>query len=161
MGDFAFDVAKGREVEFYGRVDSNDPANSALKIVVLAHAGLEGDNVLRTYATLSALLAAANNEVTNTNYSRKTLTDADLASYTVNNTTHSITLPLPSQTFGSIAAGDLWSKALICMDFDTTSGTDADIIPITAQDVRFNRAPLSPDGGSIVFSWPNGLLVAA
>jgi hypothetical protein len=159
MGQFSFDIAKGREVELYGRVDGNDPANSALKIVVLAQSGLEADNVLRTYATLAALLAS-NNEVTNTNYARKTLTDASLAAYTVDTTTHATTLPLPPQTFASIQPGDVWAKALVCYDADTTSGTDADIIPVTAQDIRLNNVPVPPDGGNIIFSWPSGLLVA-
>ena len=94
MADFVFDVARGREVEIYGRVDLNDPANSAFKIVVLALVGLEVDATLRTYQDLATLLAASNNEVTNTGYLRKTLTDADLAVYTVDYSAHLITLPL-------------------------------------------------------------------
>lgn len=160
MGQFAFDVARGREVELYGRVDGNDPANSAFKIVVLALSGLESDEILRTYATLADLLAASNNEVTNTGYSRKTLTDADLSAYTVDTTTHAITLQLPAQTYTSIQPGDTWSKALLCYDNDTTSSTDANIIPVTGQDIRLDGAPVPPDGGTIGFSWPNGWLVA-
>ena len=34
MADFVFNIAKGRVAEFYNRVDTNDPANSALVIVV-------------------------------------------------------------------------------------------------------------------------------
>ena len=160
MADFMFDVARGREVEIYSRVDSNDPANSAFVIVVLALVGLEVDSTLRTYPDLASLLAASNNEVTNTGYSRKTLTDADLAVYTVDYTAHLITLPLPTQVYTTIAVGDTWAKALVTYDSDTTSGTDANIIPITAQDIRLFSAPLSPNGGDITFSWPNGLLVA-
>lgn len=160
MADFLFDVARGREVEIYGRVDSNDPANSAFKIVVLALVGLEVDATLRTYPDLASLLAASNNEVTNTGYSRKTLTDADLAAYTVDYTAHSITLPLPSQVYAAVDVGDTWAKALVTYDSDTTSGTDANIIPVSAQDIRLNGAPLSPNGGAITFSWPSGLLIA-
>jgi hypothetical protein len=160
VANFAFDVALGREVEFYSRVDSNDPANSALIIVVLAHTGIESDSVLKQYATLSALLAASNNEVTNTNYARKTLTDADLAAYTVDTSAHSITLPLPTQTYTAIAVGDTWSKALVCYDSDTTGGTDANIIPVASQDIRLSGAPLVPNGGNITFTWLSGLLVA-
>ena len=160
MSDFLFDVARGREVEIYGRVDGNDPANSAFKIVVLALVGLEDDTTLRTYPDLAALLAASNNEVTNTNYARKTLTDADLAVYTVDYSAHLITLPLPTQVYTGIDVGDTWAKALVTYDSDTTSGTDANIVPVTAQDIRLFSAPLSPNGGDITFSWPNGLLVA-
>jgi len=160
MSDFGFDVARGREVEFYGRVDGNDPANSAFIILVLALVGLEADDTLRTYADLASLLAASNNEVTNTGYARITLTDASLAAYTVDYTAHTITLPLPTQVYVAVDVGDTWSKALICYDSDTTSGTDANIIPVTAQDIRLNSAPLVPNGGAITFSWPSGLLVA-
>ena len=160
MADFVFDVARGREVEIYGRVDLNDPANSAFKIVVLALVGLEVDATLRTYQDLATLLAASNNEVTNTGYLRKTLTDADLAVYTVDYSAHLITLPLPTQLYTGVDTGDTWAKALVTYDSDTTSGTDANIVPITAQDIRLAAAPLSPNGGSVTFSWPQGLLIA-
>ena len=160
MADFPFDVARGREVEIYGRVDTNDPANSAFTIVVLALVGLESDDVLRTYPDLASLLAASNNEVTNTGYARITLTDADLAVYTVDYSAHLITLPLPTQVYPAVDVGDTWAKALVTYDSDTTSGTDATIVPITAQDIRLYSAPLSPNGGAVTFSWPQGLLVA-
>jgi hypothetical protein len=160
MSDFVFDITRGREVELYGRVDGNDPTNSAFKIIVLSLVGLEVDSTLRTYQDLATLLAASNNEVTNTGYSRITLTDADLSVYTVDYTAHLITLPLPSQVYTGIAVGDTWAKALVTYDSDTTSGTDANIIPVTAQDIRLYSAPLVPNGGDITFSWPNGLLVA-
>lgn len=160
MSGFVFDVARGREVELYGRVDGNDPANSAFVIVVLALVGLEADTTLRTYPDLASLLAASNNEVTNTGYGRITLTDADLAAYTVDYAAHLITLPLPTQVYPAVDVGDTWSKALILYDSDTTSGTDANIIPVTAQDIRLFSAPLAPNGGAITFSWPQGLLVA-
>lgn len=128
--------------------------------MVLAYSGLEADETLRTYSTLSALLAASNNEVTNTNYARKTLTDADLSAYSVDTSSHSITLPLPTQTWSSVGVGDAWAKLLVCYDADTSSGTDADILPVTAQDIKLNRAPLSPIGSDITLSWPSGLLIA-
>lgn len=160
MANFVFDVARGREVEIYSRVDGNDPTNSAFVIVVLAYTGLEADNTLKTYSTLAALLAASNNEPTNTGYVRKTLTDADLSAYTVDTSAHSITLPLPTQVYAAVDAGDSWAKALVTYDSDTTSGTDASIVPVTAQDIRLNSALLAPNGGPVTFSWPNGLLVA-
>ena len=160
MADFIFDVARGREVEIYGRVDLNDPANSAFKIVVLALVGLEVDSTLRTYQDLATLLAASNNEVTNTGYTRITLTDADLAVYSVDYSAHLITLPLPTQVYTGVGVGDTWAKALVTYDSDTTSGTDANIVPISAQDVRLFSAPLSPNGGDVTFSWPQGLVIA-
>lgn len=159
MSGFSFNVAKGREVEFHSRVDGNDPANSALIVVVLAASGLEPDATLQAYTTLSAILAASNNEVTNTNYARKTLTDADLNAYTV---ASEIELPLADQTFTSIAAGDSWRKLLICYDSDTTGGTDANIVPVKAFDVisDVTGSAVIPNGNNIIFGFPNGYHVA-
>lgn len=159
MANFTFDESRGREVELYKRVDTNDPANSAFIIVVLSYVGIEVDDTLKSYATLAALIAA-NPEVTNAGYARKTVTDADLAAYTVDYTAHSITLYLPQQTYVGIGVGDFWGKCVVSYDSDTTSGTDANIIPVTAQDIRLNSAPIAPNGGDVQFTWPTGLLVA-
>jgi hypothetical protein len=35
VADFVYNIAKGRVAELYNRVDSNDPANSVLVIVVI------------------------------------------------------------------------------------------------------------------------------
>ena len=161
MAAFTFDYALGREVELYNRVDTNDPTNSALLMVVLAATGLEADNTLRTYATLSTLLAASNNEVTNTNYARKTLTDADLTAFSPNTTSHRTTLSLPLQTFTAIAAGDSWSKVLICYDNDTTGGTDANVIPVTAADLRVSNAVIVPNGSNIVVDFSSGFVICS
>jgi hypothetical protein len=80
MADFVFNIAKGRVVEYYNRVKSNDPSPSALVIaVVLATSGLESDATLKDKDDLAALVSGATNEATNTGYARKTLTDSDLA----------------------------------------------------------------------------------
>lgn len=142
---FVFNIAKGRTVELYNRVKSNDPANSALIIVVLATSGLETDAVLKDKADLTALVAGSTNEVTNTNYARKTLTDSDLATFPgPDNTADVYYVDLPDQTYTSVAAGDGWSKVVVCYDADTTGGTDTNIIPLTCHDVT-----IVPDGNSI------------
>ena len=78
MASFVFNISKGRGVEFYNRVQSNDPANSALIVLALASTGVEADNVLEDKETLFDILAGTTAEPTNTGYSRKTITDADL-----------------------------------------------------------------------------------
>lgn len=163
MANFTFDIALGREVEFHNRVDGNDPANSALILVVLASAGLEADSVLRTYATLSALLAASTNEVTNAGYARKTLTDANIGPPTVNTTTHRTTLSFTTalQTFAAIGAGDAWRKILVCYDNDTTGGTDANIVPVTAHDLLISNAAVVPNGNNINVDFSLGYCIAS
>ena len=78
MADFIFNIAKGRVVEYYNRVKGNDPTNSALIIVVIDANG-DTDATMKDRDELAALLGGTANEVTNTNYARKTLTDAELA----------------------------------------------------------------------------------
>lgn len=160
MSAFQFNVSLGREVEFFNRVDGNDPANSAFIMVVLALAGLESDSVLKDYDTLSALLAGASNEVTNTNYARKTITDADISAYTVDDSLNQILLTLPSQVFSNIAAGDTWRKVLICYDSDTTGGGDASIIPVTAHDLLVAGVPIAPASNNITIDFSSAWVTA-
>lgn len=144
MADFVFNVAKGRVAEFYNRVDSNDPSNSALIIVVLSSTGLESDAALKDYGTLGALLGGASDEVTNTNYARKVLTDTELSPLAIDNTNDRVDLDIPDQTWTSVAAGTNWAKLLVCYDSDTTGGSDVNILPLTAHDFA-----TTPDGSSI------------
>lgn len=144
MADFVFNRAKGRVVELYNRVDSNDPANSALIILVLATSGLEADSVLIDKDDVAALVSGTTNEVTNTNYGRKTLTDSDLSAYAPDDTNDRVDLDIPDQTWTAVAAGDGWSKLVVAYDSDTTGGADSAIIPLTAHDFV-----VTPDGSDI------------
>lgn len=150
-------------MEFHNRVDGNDPTNAALILVVLASSGLEEDGILRDYDTLSAILAGTSNEVTNAGYARITITDAGLAAYTVDDSLDQIVLPLADQTTAAISSGDVWSKLLICYDSDTTGGTDANIVPVKAFDIRdpVTGVAITPSGGTITHSFPNGYHVSA
>lgn len=144
MTDFVFNIAKGRVAEFYNRVDTNDPANSALIILVLATSGLESDATLKDLDTVTALVAGTTNEVTNSGYARKTLTDADLAAFAADDTNDRVDLDFADQTWTAVAAGDGWSRLIVAYDGDTTSGTDANIIPLTSHDFV-----VTPDGSDI------------
>lgn len=149
--DFVFNIAKGRAGEFYYRVKNNDPANSAFVAVVLASSGLETDAVLIDKDTLSDVVAGSTNEVTNTNYTRKTITDTDLASIPApDDANDRYDYPgIPSLTWSpGPAAGDGWAKLLICYDNDTTSGTDANIVPVCAYNIN-----ITPDGSVITINF--------
>lgn len=154
-----FNVALGREVEFYNRVNSNDPANSAIIMMVLREANLISDAALKDLDTFAAILATAADEVTNGSYGRKTLTDADLASYTVDDNLDKVTLVLPLQTFTSIAAGDAWRKVVLGYDPDTTGGSDSDIIPIHAGDLLISGSAVVPNGSNVLIDYSSGFVV--
>jgi hypothetical protein len=144
MPDQVFNIALGRVAELYNRVDTNDPANSALVIVVLNASGVETDAVLKDKETLAAVLSGTTSEVTNTGYARKVLTDADIVAFAADHVNDRVDLDMPDQTWTGVAAGDNWSDILVCYDPDTTTGTDANIIPLTMHDFT-----ATPDGSDI------------
>jgi hypothetical protein len=98
MADFVFNIAKGRVAEFYFRVRNNDPANSALIIVIIDAAG-DTDATMKDRDDLSVLLGGTANEVTNTGYARKTLTDADIVAFAPDDVNDRVDLDIPDQTW--------------------------------------------------------------
>lgn len=152
--DFTFTVSRGTAHEKHNIVNNNVLANSALIAVVLASSGLESDDVLREYATLADILAGSNNEPTQAQYNRKTWTDADLDPAEVG--FNYVRLFNPTASWTSVVAGNNWAKFLICMDYDTTAGGDANIVPIVAQDMLINGSVIIPAGTNVQWSNPNG-----
>jgi len=131
MSAFIFNIAKGRIQEFHKRVNDNDPANSAFVILLLS--AMESDATLQDYDDLSNLLGAAGNtEATATNYARKTITDADIAAATVDDTNNRVDLDMPDQVWTTLggATNNNIKGAILCYDSDTTGGTDANLIPV-------------------------------
>lgn len=145
MGQLVFNIAKGRVAELYNRVKGNDPANSAIVLVVV-NAGAATDATMKDYDTLADLLADADvAEVTNSGYARKVLTDADLAAIPAPDDTNDRSeRSLPTQTWAAVGAGTAWTDIVVCYDSDTTSGTDATIVPLTLHDFVQN-----PSGSGI------------
>lgn len=141
MANIVFNIAKGRVVELYNRVKSNDPANSALVLVPIETSGLEADSALIDSDTLAEVLDGATNE--QSTMGRKTLTDADLAALPApDDANDRYDLSLPTVTW-SAASGNAISKICVCYDPDTTGGTDANIIPLTMFD--FVQTPSGSD----------------
>lgn len=141
MADFVFNIAKGKVAEYAARVNANDPTNSVLTLVVLETTGLEADAVLLDYDTLAAITAGGSTEPENSGYVRKELTAATI---TVDDTNNRVDVDIADQTWTAVAAGDTWSKLLICYDPDSTGGTDSTIIPLVSLDFA-----VTPDGSDI------------
>ena len=132
MANIVFNIAKGRVVELYNRVENNDPTNSAIILVPIETSGLESDATLIDADTLAAVLSGTTNE--QTTMGRKTLTDSDLAALPSpddGNDRYDVSLPTVTWT---AATGNAISKILVCYDSDTTAGTDSNIIPLTMFD---------------------------
>jgi hypothetical protein len=142
MANIVFNIAKGRVVELYNRVKANDPANSAIILVPLETTGLEADSVLIDKDDLAALVAGATNE--QTTMGRKTLTDVELAALPApDDTNDRYDISLPTVTW-TAATGNAISKIAVCYDSDTTSGTDANILPLCMFDFV-----MTPSGADI------------
>ena len=145
MSNITFNIAKGRVVELYNRVKSNDPTNAALILVPIETSGLEADATLIDADTLAALLSGTTNE--QTTMGRKVLTDTDLAALPApDDTNDRYDISLPTTTWVA-ATGNAISKIAVGYDPDTTGGTDANIIPLTMFDFA-----ITPDGSDITMT---------
>jgi hypothetical protein len=143
MANVVMNIAKGRIVELYSRVKTNDPTNSALILVPNEPSGLEADATLIDADSLTAFLSGATNE--QTTMGRKTLSDSELAALPApddGNDRYDVSLPAVTWT---AASGNAISKILVCYDADTTGGDDDDVVPLT----RFDAAA-TPDGNDLV-----------
>jgi hypothetical protein len=136
MADGVFNISKGRVVEFYNRIESNDPTNAAFIIVLLK--ANETETALLDHDNLSLLLAATGNtEADFTSYARKTLTDTELAALPApDDSSDRYDIDIPDQTWSPAggATNNTLTKFLVCYDSDTTGGTDTNILPVTHHD---------------------------
>ncbi len=152
MANIVFNISKGEVNAYTKRVVNNDPANSALVIVLLKAA--EADGVLQDYDTLGAILSAgggtANVEANFTNYARKVLTNTELSAPTVDDSGNQQYSDAPDQTYVSAggAINNALVKMIICYDSDTTTGTDSNIVPLVALDFT-----ITTDGTDILASF--------
>lgn len=148
MAEFTFNIAKGRVVEFYNRVESNDPSTSALILVPLSVTGTEAQG--QDFDTLSALLADSNfDEQTTGSWVRKTLTDSELASLPApNDTDNRYDLSVPQVTWTAPSANTV--GLLVCYDANTGAGDDTNITPLTHHDFA-----VTGDGNDVVLQVGN------
>jgi hypothetical protein len=143
VANFVFNTAKGRIVEFYNRVENNDPSTSAFIVIPIETSGLESQANLEDSISVTELLDGATNE--QTTMGRKTLTDTELASLPAADTTNNrYSLDLPDITW-TAASGNAISALVVAYDANTGAGTDADIIPCTYHDFI-----VTPTGTDIV-----------
>ena len=147
MANFVFNIAKGRVVEYYNRVESNDPTNSALILVPLSASGTEAQG--QDLDDLAAVEADANfAERTSGGWVRKTLESAELAALPApDDTNNRYAVPVPSVTWTAPTAANNVTGLLICYDPDTTAGTDSAIIPLVHCDFA-----VTTDGNDVILT---------
>lgn len=145
MADFIFNVAKGRFVEFYNRVKSNDPANSAF-VLIPVNVGATTDATIKDFLTFAACTAGGVTERTAGGWGRKTIDDTALAAFPGPDTVNDrYDVDMPDQTWTAVAAGNDSTDLILCYDNDTTAGTDANLIPIAQYDFA-----ITTDGSDVV-----------
>ena len=155
MANFVFNRGKGRGVEWAERVNANDPTNAVISIMVLAVSGIEADAVLIDKDDFAAVVVGTTNEVTNSGYARKVIDQAGGLTVTYDDTNDRVDVDIPDQTWTAVAAGDGWSDVVFGYDSDSTTGTDANILPNTLHDFV-----VTPDGSDITMTVANYLRVS-
>jgi hypothetical protein len=153
MANYVFNIAKGRVVEFFNRVDSNDPANSAIILVPCSASDTEAN--AQDADTLTAALATAINEQTAGGWGRVTLSDTQIAAIAVDDTNNRFPASIPQTSMGSPTVGNDTTGLLVCYDSDTTGGTDANIIPLVHLDMA-----VTADGNEVIIN-PGDILRAS
>lgn len=145
MANVVFNQAKGKAAEWAARVNANDPANSILVLEAI-NAGAMSDATAIDYDTFALLEAdAAAAEVTNSGYARKTFNDSTGGiTITIDDTNDRVDVDVPDQTWTAVAAGSAWTDLVFGYDSDSTSGTDANVVPATMHDFA-----VTPDGSDI------------
>lgn len=141
MANFVFNISKGRVVEFYNRVESNDPAASTFEIMPLETSGIETQANLEDSPSFVEVLDGTTNE--QTTMGRKNLTDTELAALPApdyGNNRYDLDLPDVTWT----AAGGNPISALV-IGYDPSGGADSTILPMTHHDFV-----VTPDNSDIV-----------
>ena len=142
MANFVFNRAKGRGVEWAERINANDPTNSILSLAVWNTA--TADATLLDLDTIAQVEAdAGTNEVANSGYARKTFADTTIT-ITYDDTNDRVDLDVADQTWTAVAAGTAWTDASFGYDSDSTTGTDANVLPMSWHDFA-----VTPDGSDI------------
>lgn len=138
-------IAKGRVGEWYHLVENAILANAALILIPIETSGLESDATLIDKDTLTDFLSGTTNE--QTTMGRKTLTATQLAAVPApDDGNDRFDFSLPTTTW-TAATGNAISKILVAFDYDTTAGTDANIVPGTLFDFS-----VTPDGTDITMT---------
>ena len=130
MAVLTFNVALGRAAAMAALPAASD----ALILIPLESSGLETDAVLKDKDTFADVVSGTTNEAA---AGRKTLTGITV---TVNDTLDRVEIDAADVTWTS-PTGNPVGAMVVCYDPDSTTGTDADLIPVTKADATW-----SPDG---------------
>lgn len=143
MGDFTFNVAKGRVAELYNRVDSGDPAAARLYVIPVDVAAVS-DATLRDLDDFAAIITAGVTERNANGWNRKTLAAADLAALAADDTNDRMPLDLGDQLWTPGPTVGAVTDLIFCYASVVTP-TNAQLTPLTQHDY-----PITPDGSDVL-----------
>jgi hypothetical protein len=141
MADFVFNIAKGRVVELFNRVDVNDPAAAILTVIPVDVAAVS-DATLRDLDDFAAIITAGVTERAATGWNRKTLTDTDITMPAPNDAGDSYDIDIADLVWTAVTAGAV-TDIIICYS-SVGSPTNAQLLPLTQQDFA-----ITPDGSDV------------
>lgn len=147
MANFVPNIGKGRGVELYRRVETDDPSASALIAIPYATAGTEAQG--QDLDDAAAFEADANfAEQTAGGWVRKTWTQAELAAFPApDDTNNRYEVSVPATTWTGPTAGNNTQGLGIFYDNDTGAGTDSALVPVT-----HHTFSVTADGNDVVLN---------
>lgn len=145
MANYVFNIAKGRVVELWNRVQSNDPASACLLLVPLSASGTAEE--AQDYNNLSEVLGGSANEQTEGGWERKKLTNTELDAIAVDDTENRFPTKIKEVKMGSPTAGKNTTGLLICYDPKEAEGTDTEPIPLLHLDFS-----VTADGNEVIIN---------
>lgn len=131
MATYIFNIAKGRVVELYNRVQGNDPAASILSIHALSATPSQATG--QDVDTYAALISAGAVELNTNGWSVAALTDAQLSALSPDDANNKFDASLPnSVSLGTPSTGNSVA-AVICYS-PVASPTNSQRVPLTHHD---------------------------
>lgn len=135
-------IAKGKFAYYAGLPAANDA------LIWVLFTGSETDDNVRDADTLTALIATSLNEATFTGYARVTATSVTV---TVDDTNNRVDVDAADASFSPTSAEAI-TRIGLCYDPDTTTGTDADLIPLFVDDFALT----TPTSGTVTYTVASG-----
>jgi len=146
VANFVFNITKGRVAELCNRVDTADPTNAVLVVVLLAATNLETQTTLQDKVSFADLVSGTTRESTNSGYARKVLTGAAIGPFAPDQVNDLFQITIPNQTWTAVQNDGTGAIGALVVGYqrDSTSPGDANILPLT-----HHTFAVTPDGADI------------
>lgn len=131
MANHAFNIAKGRAIEFATRVKNGDPAASRLYVIPLSTSVAQA--TAQDVADFAALITAGAVEATAGGWNRKTIAAVDITALSPDNVNDRYDADFIDLVWTAVAAGNNSTGLVVCYASVATP-TNAQLMPISHHD---------------------------